>query len=437
MSRLVDHPARYVLAAEVHARLPAELAAPCRASYIAVLVAADDRDAELAHIERLCERYGVSPPQPGATHFSASLDALRFKWERHGEFSGYTCFVSGLKPPAYSEPAVSLLPHGWVDDIPGQRVVAAHTRYLSDLKLDDSVSIEEHFEGNTPVGGRIAEGVGIALTDFKIHRDGYSRFVLVDNGMSAGQAGRMVQRLFEIEAYRMLALLGLPLARTLSPQVAALEQRLMAVTDAIGGNKEVTVTSDERLLAELTRLAAEVERALAGSQYRFGASRAYYELVRTRIAELREQRLAGVQTIDEFMTRRLAPALATCNTVSQRLRDLSDRIAQTSGLLATRVGIAREKQNQALLASMEQRAGMQLRLQQAVEGLSVAAICYYMVSLLSLGFSALEEMGVKLNATLATGIAIPVVLVIVTMSLRFVRRKVIRRGRQESDEHGM
>jgi uncharacterized membrane-anchored protein len=84
---------------------------------------------------------------------------------------------------------------------------------------------------------------------------------------------------------------------------------------------------------------------------------------------------------------------------------------------------------------MEQRAGMQLRLQQAVEGLSVAAICYYMVSLLSLGFSALEETGVKLNATLATGIAIPVVLVIVTMSLRFVRRKVIRRGRQESDEH--
>ncbi len=88
MSRLVDHPARYVLAAEVHARLPAELAAPCRASYIAVLVAADDRDNELSHIERLCERYGVSPPQPGATHFSASLDALRFKWERHGNFLG-------------------------------------------------------------------------------------------------------------------------------------------------------------------------------------------------------------------------------------------------------------------------------------------------------------------------------------------------------------
>ncbi len=43
--------------------------------------------------------------------------------------------------------------------------------------------------------------------------------------------------------------------------------------------------------------------------------------------------------------------------------------------------MALEAQNQTLLASMDRRARLQLRLQQTVEGLSVAAICYYVVGL--------------------------------------------------------
>ena len=69
-----------------------------------------------------------------------------------------------------------------------------------------------------------------------------------------------------------------------------------------------------------------------------------------RIAELRESRLPGVQTIEEFMTRRFTPAVATCNTASQRLVELSERVARASHLLSTRVDIARERQNQALLS---------------------------------------------------------------------------------------
>ncbi|WP_164079064.1 DUF3422 family protein, partial [Stenotrophomonas maltophilia] len=86
---------------------------------------------------------------------------------------------------------------------------------------------------------------------------------------------------------------------------------------------------------ELTRLAAEIESGLAASQFRFGACRAYAELVRTRIGELRERRLTGLQTFDEFMGRRFTPAVATCATVSQRMHDLSERVAQASHLLST------------------------------------------------------------------------------------------------------
>jgi uncharacterized membrane-anchored protein len=241
--------------------------------------------------------------------------------------------------------------------------------------------------------------------------------------MSSSQAGRMVQRLFEIEAYRMLALLALPIAQKLSPHVKAIEQSLAEVTEAVS----VESRSDEVLLNELSTFAAEVERTLSASQFRFSASRAYSDLVRSRIDELREHRLSGLQTINEFMSRRLAPAIATCATMSQRLRDLSERIARTSSLLSTRVDIAREKQNQALLASMERRARMQLRLQQTVEGLSVAAISYYVVALLSLVFGALESAGLPLRSELATGLSIPVVLLLVGFVLHSIRRRIMLR----------
>jgi uncharacterized membrane-anchored protein len=160
------------------------------------------------------------------------------------------------------------------------------------------------------------------------------------------------------------------------------------------------------------------------SQYRFSASRAYYELVRSRIAELKERPIPGIQTIDEFMTRRLAPAMATCFSVSQRLKELSERIAQASGLLSTRVEITRERQNQALLASMEQRARLQLRLQQTVEGLSVAAITYYVVGLVGYFAKGLKADGIAIDPEMTIAVAIPVVLILVAAALRRTRRRL-------------
>jgi uncharacterized membrane-anchored protein len=425
---LTDHPDRYALAAEVHARPPVGVTTPERVSYLAILIAPEDRAAERNHLETLCARFSVPPPAQGATHFNATLDAIRIKWERHSEFSGYTVFARGVSAHPFEENAAGQLPDGWVDGIPGQRMVASHVQVMPAADVQpDKQEVSFFFSGNKPVGGDIAGGVGIAFTDFKIHKDGYSRLLLLDRGMTPDQAGRMVQRLLEIEAYRMLALLALPIAARQSPQVNAIEAALARVTESIARE----AIEDEALLGELTKLAADVERAIVYSQFRYGASRAYYALVRARIAELREQRLPGFQTIDEFMSRRLTPAMATCTTIAQRLRDLSERIAQTSGLLSTRVDIAREKQNQALLASMERRARLQLRLQQTVEGLSIAAISYYVVGLAGIMFKAIYSAGVHLSPEVATGLSIPVVLAGVALVLRRVRHKIA------GDDHGV
>jgi uncharacterized membrane-anchored protein len=152
--------------------------------------------------------------------------------------------------------------------------------------------------------------------------------------------------------------------------------------------------------------------------------------VRARIAELRERRIPGLQTIDEFMTRRLAPAMATVDSVARRMSELPERVARASGLLSTRVDIARERQNQALLASMDRRARLQLRLQETVEGLSVAAITYYVVGLVGYAAKALKSAGLGVEPDPVTGIAIPVVAILAALGVRHVRRRIV------SAEHG-
>jgi uncharacterized membrane-anchored protein len=428
-----DHPQRLAVADEVHARPPEPLLTPLRATHVAVMVANDQRNAEREHLARLFRHFETPAPDAGSTHISLKLGPLRLKWERHGEFSGYTFIVEGGSAQPFVDTALSLLPAGWLDAVPGQTMMASHAVLLAGQGGPASPEqLADWFgAGAIAIGSQVVGGGGCAYTDFRLHEDRCSRFVMLDNGFTPRQAGRVLQRLFEIEVYRLLALLALPMAQALSPRVVAIEAAVAALTAGISREDG----EEEALLHDLTRLAADVEQALAGSQYRFGACRAYSQLVATRIEELRESRLPGLQTIEEFMARRFSPAVATCATVSQRLHDLSERVAQASSLLATRVGIARERQNQALLASMDRRAQLQLRLQQTVEGLSVAAIAYYAVGLVGYLAKAAKAAGAPIDSDLVTGIAVPVLALLVFVAVRRARRRLHReQAREEAQE---
>jgi len=416
-----DHPQRIGLADEVHSRPPEPLRTPARVSYVAVLVDSDAREQELRHLQTLCKRYDVSGPPADASHFRVALGALRLKWERHGEFSGYTFSVEGLADVPFDTTAAQQLPSGWLAAIPGRTVAAVHAEVsAAGPAAPDADALAARFAGHMVVGADIAEGAGTLYTDFRLHDDGCSRLWLINRRLTLAQTGRMLQRLFEIEAYRVLALLALPIARRQGPRIAAIENSLATLTDGMARED----ANDEALLHELMRLAAEVESGIAASQFRFGACEAYHGLVLRRVAELRESRLPGLQTIDEFMSRRLAPAAATCSNVSQRLKGLADRIGQASALLATRVGIEREHQNQALLSSMDRRAKLQLRLQQTVEGLSIAAIVYYVAGLIGYLAKAARGAGLPVEPDVAVGISIPIVAVIMVWTVRRMRRRL-------------
>ncbi len=425
-----DHPQRRTLADEVHARPPQPLSTPARASYIAVLVDPDAREQELRHLADLCRQHGVAEPAAGATHWRTSLGTAVLKWERHGEFSGYTISASGLGSAPFGAPASSLLPAAWLTGVPGRTVAAVHAEVTAaqDLGtqddgapvLPDAAVTSTRFIGPSIVGSEIAEGAALLYTDFRVHDDGCSRMWLVNRRLTDPQTGRMLQRLFEIEAYRVLALLALPIARRQGPRISAIETSLATLTDGMSRDG----ADDESLLHELMALAAEVESGIAATQFRFGACQAYHGLVQQRIAELRERRVPGLQTVDEFMSRRLAPAVATCINSAQRLKGLAERIGQASALLATRVGIEREHQNVSLLASMDRRAKLQLRLQQTVEGLSVAAIAYYVAGLIGYIAKGVRSSGVPIDPDITVAVAVPLAVLGLLWSLRRMRRRL-------------
>ncbi len=426
-----DHPERASLAGEVHARPPEALATPSRATYVAVVVDHAERADELVHLEQLCRSAGVAGPAAGASHFTISLGEVRMKWERHGEFSGYTFFIAGCSPAPFSDPPAAHLPEGWLETIPGHTIFAAHAKLVPapDDAAPDAAFLALHFGDHVVIGAAIAGGAGDAYTDFRIHDDGFARFLVLDRSFTDRQAGRVLQRLFEIEAYRMLSLLALPLARELSQRLMAIER---ALAENINGIARDGV-DDEAILHELTRLAKEVEGCIVATQFRFGACAAYHDLVTSRIGELREERRRGLQTIGEFMARRFSPAVATVASTSRRLHELAERSAQASMLLSTRVGVAREKQSQALLASMDRRARLQLRLQQTVEGLSLAAILYYAAGLISYLAKALKAGGMTtLEPDLVVGAAIVPLALLLVLGLGRVRRRLVERDAAES-----
>jgi uncharacterized membrane-anchored protein len=422
-----SHPQRLELNDEVHARPPEAMAPSLRVSYLALLTDPARREASWEAVCDLAQRSAVSPPLPGASHFSADFGPFRLKWERHTEFSRIMVIVPGAGEDPFEEPAIAAVPPDWVQALPGQVMVAAHVALVprEAMAVDADGIADRLFAGNWLVGGAVAGGAAWAFTDFRIHTGGFSRILVQDASTSPRQAGRIVQRLLEIDTYRMLALLALPLAREIAPHLAANERELAEITAAL-----VTArgADEPQLLERLTRLAASIENREAETLYRFSAADAYYELVQRRIAELREGRIEGMQTLQEFTERRLAPAMNTCRAVAARQDALSRRVARATQLLSTRVDLTREQQNQVVLANMDRRAQLQLRLQETVEGLSIAAVTYYVVGLVAYVAKGMKSAGVPVDVDLVTGIAIPVVVVVVALGVRQIRSIVTRRA---------
>jgi uncharacterized membrane-anchored protein len=427
IKKLTECPERQQLNDEVHARPYPELNLPEQVSYLALLVNREERLREVAHLQSLCALLGHPVPEAWETKdIYLDFGSFRLKMELHAEFTHYKILRQADCADPFADPAINAVPEEWLAGLPGRALIAMHVAMLdaNQTSLDLSPeSLPRFFDGNRLVGGTIAGGTGAAYSDFNIHADGFSRLLIVNENFAPGQAGRCLQRLLEIETYRMLAMLGLPVARAIMPELPEADRQLVKLTAALA---EGTVHSDEALLDELTQLAAVMENKVSATYARFNATRSYAALVDIRLEQLRESKIEGIPTFTEFLVRRLNPAMGTCEAVDKWLHQLTLRIANMNQLLLTRIDVRRKQQNQDILESMNRRSKMQLRLQQAVESLSVAAITYAAVSLLGLALNGLKSVGFAINSELTMLMAIPVFGYLVYLGVEYLHESIER-----------
>ena len=414
---------------ELHAELLARpfpvVSGRVMVAHRAILFTPDEAADHHAAIAALVVRAGgVAAPEDQRFQRLELGSSVELRIERHTEFTAFTVYAPQTGVP-FAESAFDLLPTGWIDAIPG-RILAAVEIASEQVAVEDAGTAKtmervlEYFAQGRLVGGWVVERVASVWSHFKLDERGATRFLVQVHRLNLGRYGRLLQRLVEIETNRLAAMLSLPLARDLLPQVEALESQHVALVERIG----VMDAGDERaLLSDLTNLSLATERLQAHCGSRFSLTESYARILSARVRELREEQVVGYQTISEFFDRRLSQALHTCERADAGLSSLSARLQSTTGLLRTRVEVNLQSQNQLLLASVDRRAASQLRLQHNVEGLSVVVLTYYLANLLKIALEGMEADGIAINVMLVVALLLPWLAGGVWWAVRYARHK--------------
>ncbi|MGP9802348.1 DUF3422 family protein [Rheinheimera sp. NSM] len=416
-----SHPLRDVLDKELQQRTFPALTAPCRLCQFMLTVSPASRSSELSFMQQMARAQG--------SHFSETdhdinlpLFGGTLRFEKHGEFSSYVFIQPGSEKQLFDDP-LDFLPHKtWLDEIPGQIFRVVQLSVVTPAQLKVNGNIDKLFNPDNCISSQLAGQKARIWTDFQKHAEGAGRMLLLDQGLSPAALGRLVQQLFDLGNYRKLSLLGWPMSRQALAKLNLLEQQLSDITQRIEHQR----SDDERLLNEITTMAAQTEHLIAETSSRLQATAAYYQLTLDRIKGLNETPLEGLLSLQDFTERRLTPAFRTSESVVFRQNALSGRLGRSTELLRTRINLKLEQQNQQLLASMDKRAKLQLNMQQMVEGLSLVAISYYAVQLADKALQALSFWLPGLNVSKWQSISLPLVVVCVGAVLWWINRQLHR-----------
>ncbi|MEP4769117.1 MAG: DUF3422 domain-containing protein [Roseibium sp.] len=410
-------PLRERVLGEVHARPFRPLSSPRTVLHYAFLTNTTEAIADHAWLTEFCTSRGISGPTQGARHHSMSFGDGTLSWEQHAEFTTYT-WDGAANLDAVFGPIPSAHPFGAAFQAPGDLLVAVRLELFPE-QVNDNWRC--HFDVGSLTVSYLEGGSATVATDFRQDGNGLTRFLVLDQSLTEVQSGAVVQRLLEVETYRTLAMLGLFEASGLQPEIRLAEIELADLTKQM--KDASALDANRELLDKLTALAASLEAGATASTFRFGASRAYYQIVTARLTTMQEVAAPGELSMASFLARRLSPAMRTCQSIEDRQAMLSRKLARATTLLRTRVDVDLEQQNRSLLQSMNRRARLQLRLQQTVEGLSVAAVSYYVVGLLSYLAKGAKDTGLPMpSSNITTALAVPIVVLVIWWTVRRIRK---------------
>ena len=406
---------------EVHARPFPRITPPTSVRHLVTMTAEADPDEIITHFYSLV---GASPPEepPKSNTLLLESDGYTVRLERHREFCSYL-FTWQNESPDGMLGRRRTVPADWLEGLPGRLMIHNSVKLIPDEYTEiDAAQVREHLENHTVTGARVMGGRATGWTSFRLHTDGSARYVVFVGNLTPGQTGQLLQLLVELETYRILALLGFPMARGMTGELARINTGLSVLLEQL--RHADTMEAEREILIDITELSASLEELQARSSFRFGATRAYHQLVNERLEALDEEPFGRVPMLSTFLGRRLGPAMRTVTAVQSEIQQISGRLSSATSLLQARVNLHLQEQNRTLLSSMDRRSRMQLRLQTTVEGLSVAAITYYSVGLLDRPYALMEQVGLVPSGRVLSALSVIPVAALVWFLIRRVRRRV-------------
>ncbi|GGZ03202.1 DUF3422 domain-containing protein [Novosphingobium colocasiae] len=421
-----EHPLRRTVVNEMHLRRWPRFTAPASiVQYLRMVEDGDEREAE----RRALEALGGAPLAPGQRHLISSFaPGIRLCWERHNEATTLTLFLEGTEAVLAMRDDPRLAPAlDWAEALPGTVLRATRVAVVADEAQAQALLPRLAFVETDLVSCHVgaqpgSDSGGVRMwSDYVLGDDGFGLLLIAAGDCDRGTLSRTVQGLQELGNYRNLALLGLPDARAGWKVLDGIEAQF----DAAFRRMTRSDVSDDSLLDEVSALALALTTQAAAVDFRMSATEAYAGLVEERLADLRVRPCPGFLTLADFTQRRFQPAVRTCSAHRRRTEQLSARLGQFMSLLRTRVETRIENQNARLLASMEQSAARQLRLQQLVEGLSVVALSYYLIALLGHVLEAAEGFAPRLHAHLVLGVLTPVVVLGMWWAIHALKKRML------------
>lgn len=410
------HPARAAALMEAHSRPFFPLSAPSRLIGLAFLRGSEPAAKVRERLDAFARSHGRAPAPDGARHHRHELPQGLFRWEEHTEFTTFVFLLSGEKA-RLDLPAIDLMRTLPLPEQPGPHLVSLD---LAFVLPNEGESAMQRLRPSIVSHALIEEGMAEVASDFAPDEGGFVRFAIINHGLTDRRLGALARDVMEVEVYRTMALLGLPEAQRIGPVIREVEQGLATLAAELVHRQ--SLSDGDALLARLTLMTAKVESEIAKTTFRFGATRAYAAILEERLTALGVPATPSAPAIASFLQRRNAPALRTCERMEANLASLAARLTRASSLLRTRIDVELAKQNNTLLGAMNERTHLQLRLQQTVEGLSIAAISYYVVGLVGYLLKGLKDRGLlPISLDVAIALSVPVVVGIMALVIRRLR----------------
>jgi uncharacterized membrane-anchored protein len=399
---LTSHHHRGAVEAELHARPLILIPRACRMRRHTVLLHGPEEMSRLmAHYARF--RAGADTQAEITDRQDSFVSGTRqVIWEFHTEFVTVT-WISDLGDWNSEPPGIGL-----------DLLAAAHVVGSTRLDIIDSDAVPERlnagFQASSLCSSDVDGAQGQVMTDFTVDDAGFIRLEFAAGRLSDLRRSILARRLLEVESYRVTALLSLPLARQYGAELAGLENELTGLMHRLGDFHSARDTRNA--LDNLQRLSVASEQLRDRLSYRFAASRAYGDVMGARLASLDERPNGKGHLIGRFIANRVDPALATCQAMLNRLDQLSQKLERAVSMMNLRVSLTVQDQSAAALQDMAATARSQYLLQRTVEGLSTAAVSYYVLGIL--GYVLGGPIGVLHwnKAIVLAVVAVPVVLVV-------------------------